>query len=862
MLLIHVSEMVPNDDQAGSNGCDTMSSLMRIARSLVYPHRRSVSRNAPTELDWEAPAMAGSRLRLRHITSNFPLMIGGLIVLGLFLIVLFGPLWAPVNPYIAGQHVVPHLDQETGEWIDPPLSPSAEYPLGTDEYGNDILSMLLYGARNTLIAAAFITMMRVILGLLFGSLAGWNENKGIDRFVMGSSGVIMAVPMLISGMIIIYALDIRRGLPVFIIALSLIGWTEIAQYIRSEILVIRKMPYIEGARAVGSNEHEMVVRHVLPNMLPQLLVLIFLEFGAVLLLLGGLAFIGVFIGGGTSTVAGDDTITLSTQVVADVPEWGAMLASGYRWFTSKPFIVFPPALAFFIAIIGFNTFGEGLRRLIEKTNLNTSFLLKKRMLLVIFAVTGATIYIISNTGPAPWFAKMANAFSGSDAYQHTQTLAQMDGRSPTQAGSAEAAVYIAKKFEEYGLQPGWRHLEYTYPMSMTLTSPLTQPQLELLGSDGELLGSFTHQLEFSYLIEGHGGSGDVALPLTFVGFDGEGPAPDWESYRGLDLEDRIVLLLEGNAPADFPVEAQIRGARGVLWVSEDDSNIRSQTQFAYEDSDYMRFPQLPAFRISSSTADTILDAMDVSLVDLFAAEAVWQVGPGWFTRELDGAVVHMALELSEPQEVPVPTILGYLPGSDLNLASELVVIYAHYDGLGTDPDGTIFPAVNHNATGSSILLEVARLWQEEDLDPRRPVLFVAWGAGTLDNTGAKAFFDAEESFGHLPTTERLQPRAIFQLDYAGAGEDELAIHPGSNDILRELVSESAEEVGVAIAAGGETGSGGELFDSSAPWVYLAWDNGFLPPDQDSFDRIDPEKLRKYGELLTLSLAKVVRQSRY
>jgi len=274
----------------------------------------------------------------------------------------------------------------------------------------------------------------------------------------------------------------------------------------------------------------------------------------------------------------------------------------------------------------------------------------------------------------------------------------------------------------------------------------------------------------------------------------------------------------------------------------------------------MRFPQLPVFRISSSTADTLLGAMGVSLVDLFAAEAVSQAGPGWFTRQLDGAAVHMALALSEPQEVPVPAILGYLPGSDLNLAGELVVIFAHYDGLGTDPDGTIYPAVNHNASGTGILLEVARLWQEEDLDPRRPVLFVAWGAGSLDNPGARAFFDAEESFRHLPTTERLQPRAVFQLDYAGAGGDELTIHPGSNNILRDLISESAAEVGVSIAMDGETG--GNLFDTHAPWVYLAWDNAPLSPDQDSFDRINAEKLRTYGELLTLSLAKVVRQSRY
>lgn len=838
-----------------------MNRLTRIAKTLLDPRANLDNVPHSDASQWETPALSNNNLQLRHITSNFPLMIGGLIVLGMFLMVLFGPLWAPINPYIAGQHVVPHLDPVSGEWIDPPLNPSPEYPLGTDQYGNDILSMLLYGARNTLVAATFITMVRVILGLGLGSLAGWHENSAIDRFVMGTSGVIMAVPMLISSMILIYALDIRRGLPVFIVALSVIGWTEIAQYMRSEILIIRKKPYIEGAHAAGAQDHGIIVRHIFPNLLPQLLVLIFLEFGAVLLLMGGLAFVGVFIGGGTTSVVGDDTLVAQTQAVADVPEWGAMLAGGYRWFTSKPFIVFPPALAFFVAIMGFNTFGEGLRRLIEKTYVDTGFLLKKRMLLVILGVSMATVYIITNTGPAPWFAKMANAFSGDDAYTHTQTLSEMNGRSPSQPGSEAAAVYIAQKFEEYGLQPGWKHLEYTYPMSMTLTAPLSQPQLELVGSDGTVQQSFAHQLEFAFLIEGHGGSGDVTLPLTFVGFETDEPVLDWSAYQGLDLRGRIVLLLEGNAPANFPTEALVRGAKGVIWVADDEA-LTSQTQFTNPDGDFMRSPQLPIFRIQPSTAETILSSMNGSMADLFASNVVSQSGVGWFTQALDGTAVHMALTLEEPRETAVPTVLGYLPGSDLSLASELIVIYAHFDGLGTDPDGTLYPAANHDASGVGVMLEIARLWQAESLDPRRPVLFVAWGAGSLADPGAHAFIDAEQSFLHLPTTERLHPRAVFQLDYAGAGSDELFIHPESNDKLTELVSESASEVGVAIRDNGETAVTSDMLDTTSPWVYLAWDNDPLPPNQDTFDHIDAEKLRTFGEVLALSLAKIVRQSRY
>jgi len=336
---------------------------------------------------------------------------------------------------------------------------------------------------------------------------------------------------------------------------------------------------------------------------------------------------------------------------------------------------------------------------------------------------------------------------------------------------------------------------------------------------------------------------------------------NWEAYNGLDLRERIVVLLEGNAPADFPTEALIRGAEGVLWLTANDE-ARSQTQFAFSDRDYMRSPQLPIVHVDKETAVSILNNFKITQSELLTTIERTQSGDGWFTRDLDGATMRMAVELEEPRETAVPTVLGYLSGSDLSLASELVIIYAHFDGLGTDPNGTVYPAANHDASGVGVMLEVARLWQDESLDPRRPVLFVAWGAGSLDAPGAREFIDEEQSFFHLPTTERLRPRAVFQLDNAGAGSDQLLIHPASNDILTELVSESAAEVGVALLDDGETAVSSDMLDPTAPWVHLSWENEPIPPDQDTFARIDSEKLRTFGEVLALSLAKIVRQSRY
>ncbi len=846
-----------------------MENLKRTLRYLLFPGSRLAGLSSlASARGGLAPAGARSRLRIRDILFNFPLLFGGVIVIGMFLAVLFGPVWAPFNPYIAGQHIVPHYDSATETWISPPLSPSAEYLLGTDEYGNDILSMLLYGARNTLVASTFITMVRVLIGLVLGASAGWNAGGLADQLIMGLTGLITSVPMLVSSMILIFALDIRRGLPVFILALSMIGWTEIAQYIRSEFLVLRKMPFIEGARAMGTRNLAIAVRHVLPNLLPQLLVITFLELGAVLMLLGELGFVGVFIGGGSHTALGDEITGIQVVTLIEAPEWGAMLAQGYRWLRAKPFIVFPPAIAFFVAVLGFNAFSEGLRRLIETASLNTNFLLRKRMVLVLAGLSFATVFIINNTGPAPWFNKVARAFDGEAAYTHTRALAPLDGRGAGQPGGAEAAAYIAEKFAAYGLQPGWQHSSYLYTRRLQLVEPLTQPELVLLTPGGKDIQAFRHQLDFGYLIEGHAGSGTAALPLTFVGFPGGGQEVSWEAYQGLDLRGRIALVMAGNAPASFAEEALIRGAGGVLWITGDEPEaVRSQRQLAYPDRTYLQTPTIPVFRVRPAAAETILAAENLTLSEVFAdAGLASQSGPGWFARPLKTGV-RMSVQLGSPQLTEVPTVLGFLPGSDFEIANELVVLFAAYDGLGIDPDGTAYPAANQTASGPGVMLELARLWQEQSLNPRRTVLFVAWGGAQLEDPGAQAFLEDSRSYNYLPVQnngQRLTPQAVFELANLGAGTNTLAISPGASTRLAALVEEMAGQVGLSIV----TPDASPILArpiaraARAPWLALAWEEPVLPLDQDTLARIEPDKLQAIGETLSLVLTRIVREARY
>ncbi|HJS28715.1 MAG TPA: ABC transporter permease subunit [Anaerolineales bacterium] len=850
-----------------------MSTLGRILQTALNPRSRldsvpGIAETAGDSPDLDSSVRPRSRLRTRDILLNFPLMFGGAILLGLFLVVLFGPLWAPTNPFISGQIITSHYDSVKGEWISPPLPPSQEYPLGTNEWGQDIASMLMFGARTTLVACIFIAMTRLILGLGLGAYAGWNEGGLVDNLTMGSIALITSVPMLISSMIIIYVLDIRRGLPVFIIALSIIGWTEIAQYIRGEFLVLRRMPFIEGARAVGASSVAIAVRHVLPNLMPQLLVITFLEIGAVLLLLGELSFVGVFIGGGSHIPLGDEITGIQVSGLSDVPEWGAMLADGYRWLRAQPFIVFPPAIAFFIAVVGFNSFGEGLRRLVEKSYLNTNFLLRKRMVFVIAALSLATVFIINNTGPAPWISRLARAFDGRSAYTHTQALSEIADRAPGRPGGDLAAAYIAEQFETYGLRPGWRQSSYIRPMETRLVRPLSTPSLTVAGPGGEPAQEFRHQIDFGYVIAGHGGSGEAAAPVTFVGFTGEGEELAWEDYQGLDLSGRILLLVEGNAPEDFPTEALLRGAEGVVWITDGETlDLPSQHQLADPEGRYLIRPTLPIFRIKPSAAEGVLAQAGSSLDGLFSGEGRAQAGRGWFARDLD-LTVEMSLELDEPRTVEIPSALGFIPGSDFELSNEILVLFAAYDGLGLETDGTDFPSANQSAASVGVLLEAARLWQEQELNPRRSILFLAWGGGRLDDPGLREYLQNARSFSHLPgqgTTDPLAPVAIFQIQQAGAGGETVVVPNISDPQLKAVVEETASELGIALLPTGEIGDA-DLEQIARtpglPWISLGWAGGEAPPDQDTLGRIDAKKLESFGELLSHALTRIVREASY
>jgi ABC-type dipeptide/oligopeptide/nickel transport system permease subunit len=828
----------------------------RALRRLLNP-QADLSRLRGTTASEVLP---GRMIRPRHVLLNVPLVLGGVIVLALFISVLFGPVIAPKNPYLSGRHVTEYID---GELISPPFPPSVEYPLGTDELGRDTLSMLLYGTRNTLVAAAFITMARLMVGLVLGGWAGWNEGQLIDRLVMGAIQMLISVPMLLLAAILILALDIRRGLTVFIIALCAIGWGEIAQYVRAEFIQIKEQPYVESARAIGLNALELAVRHVLPNVLPALVVITLLEMGAVLMILGELGFVGVYIGGGTAVQVGDFT----QQQYFTVPEWGAIMAGSRQWARAKPWMVFSPAAAFFVSVTGFNLLGEGLRRLIDRGIFNTALLLSWRVIIAAALITSASVYVIMTLGPAPSYRHLAQQVNQADLMDHVAFLSapEMNGRGIGSLESARVAEYIAEAFERNGLSapPGGRLQEVAF----TLARPAGPPELALVNEAGQTLTVLTRWAEYSETVERHGGSGEAVAPVTLVvfpsqGMEGQDPEERYARFKGLDLRGQVALVLSGNAPADFDTEALIRGAEGVLIVSGD---VKPRNQVLR--GDYLEQPPFPIFRITPETADAILagDGLDVEALqeeiqDLDSAPSVW------VARSLE-ARVRMQVQLDPPDTLTAYNVMGLVRGSDAAMDNELVIISCHYDGLGRAPDGMLYPGANGNASGVAVMLEIIRQWHEQDFQPRRSVLFAAWGGGELQYSGAHIFRDQSTLLSQYDIS------SVIHLDRLGGadGDGLVARRLGGRDTLYDLLNASAAKLGVEVSEGLAmrrhyqqfiTGERGDPYVALYGSLVITWGDPEPALDADTLDHIDPDHLGQAAEVVNLTLITAVHEPRY
>lgn len=266
------------------------------------------------------------RLTLVRLRRNHLAMIGLAIVLTLIFVAVFADYIAPVK--YSRQHL-----RETLQ------APNAKYLLGTDEFGRDVLSRLIYGARVSLQVGLVAVSISLLVGGSLGAIAGFYGGK-LDNLIMRLMDVQLAVPSTLLAIAIAAALG--PGLFNLMIAVGISSVPRFARLLRASVLSVKEMEFVEAARAMGASDFRIIVLHILPNCCAPLIVQATLSVASAILSSASLSFIGL-------------------GIQPPYPEWGGMLSSARDYLRSSPYLSMFPGIAIVVTIIALNFIGDGLR---------------------------------------------------------------------------------------------------------------------------------------------------------------------------------------------------------------------------------------------------------------------------------------------------------------------------------------------------------------------------------------------------------------------------------------------------------------------------------------------------------------------
>jgi peptide/nickel transport system permease protein len=279
------------------------------------------------------PERSAGRWWLLRLGSNRNLLIGGSILLVLVLVALLAP-W--LTPYGPQEHDPQNALQ----------APSLEHPFGTDNFGRDVLTRVVHGARIDLRVGVIAVISPFIIGIVIGSLAGY-YGRWLDTIAMRAVDIVQAFPFLVLVIFIVSVLG--PGLRNMYFAVALVAWIVYARLIRSSILVEKNKEYVIAAKTIGGNDRRVIAKHVFPNVVTPCIVFAMTDIALYIGLAAGLSYLG-----------------LGERPPA--PEWGAMISSGQAFMTTAWWMSALPGAAIVITGVAFSMLGDGLSDVLRPGN--------------------------------------------------------------------------------------------------------------------------------------------------------------------------------------------------------------------------------------------------------------------------------------------------------------------------------------------------------------------------------------------------------------------------------------------------------------------------------------------------------------
>lgn len=279
-----------------------------------------------------AQGMSKKRSQIHSIWLRFQknklAMLGLIMLILLILLALCAPLLADYENDAIKQNMSERLQ-----------SPNANHPFGTDQYGRDLFARVIHGARISLLIGTLSVFISLLCGSVIGSVAGYYGGR-VDDILMRLMDVLLSIPSILMALCIVAALG--ASLPTLIAALTISSIPGFSRIVRSAILSIKGQEYIESAKAYGTNDAKIILKHILPNAIGPIIVQATLNLGSLILITASLSFIGL-------------------GVQPPMPEWGTILSESRNQMRYYPYLVIIPGLAIVYTVFAFNLIGDGLR---------------------------------------------------------------------------------------------------------------------------------------------------------------------------------------------------------------------------------------------------------------------------------------------------------------------------------------------------------------------------------------------------------------------------------------------------------------------------------------------------------------------